>query len=134
MKKQTIKASIFIMFLSLTVILVIQGCGGGGGGGGAAASSSAPATGTLSGSITLPGRADPSGALVIASKMTDDGTQPASKVRPKAGGQLDPKADDSSYVTVTDANGEFIIEVTVSDGTNSDVQTITVTVTDVVGS
>ena len=40
------------------------------------------------------------------------------------------------YENPDDANtdGDFIVEVTVSDGINSDVQTITVTVTDVVGS
>lgn len=91
-----------------SVGLVIQGCGGGGGGGGTAVTSGGT-TGTLSGNVTLPGGADPGGALVIASKMSEDGTQPATALKPKAGGGvLTPKAgENGSYVTVSDQGGSY---------------------------
>jgi len=105
----TAKTVSLITVLLLSVSLVTLGCGGGGGGDSVVSSSSGGTqTGTLSGTIVLPGGADPGGALVIATRMTDDGTQPASKVRPKAGRQLDPKsAGSGSYVTVSDSQGTY---------------------------
>ncbi len=86
--------------------LVIQGCGGGGGG--ASLPGAVTETGTLSGKITLPNGVDPSGALVVATKMNNDGTQPASALKPKAGAQLSPKADgDGTYITITDETGGY---------------------------
>jgi len=97
------------MFLFLAVVLVIQGCGGGGGGS-VVSTGSGSQTGTLSGTITLPGGTDPAGALVMASKMSADGTQPASALKPKSGGSglLDPRDGDSdTYTTVSDLNGNY---------------------------
>lgn len=107
-KAQTAKIFTIITVLLLTVGLVTTGCGGGGGGGSVVSSGGGAQTGTLSGTIVLPGGADPGGALVIATKMSDDGTKPASAARPKAGRQLDLKAaGGGSYVTVTDSAGNY---------------------------
>ncbi|MDP7421558.1 MAG: carboxypeptidase-like regulatory domain-containing protein, partial [bacterium] len=98
--------SVLIMATLGTVGLVIWGCGGGGGG-------SLPGfvkeTGTLSGKVALPGNADPSGSIVIATRMTADGTQPARAVKPKAGRMLDLKANDDggSYITAADSGGVY---------------------------
>jgi len=91
----------------------MQGCGGGGGGGSVVSSGSETQTGTLSGTVTLPGGADPGGALVIASKMSEDGTQPATALKPKkaGGGMLEPKSGESgSYVTVADDEGDYTFD------------------------
>ena len=104
-------AGVIVMtaLLLVSLGLVIQGCGGGGGGGSVVSSGSGTQTGTLSGTVTLPGGADPGGALVIASKMSEDGTQPATALKQKTGGgMLQPKAGESgSYVTVADDGGDY---------------------------
>jgi len=56
--------------------LVFQGCGGGGGGG--SLPGAVTETGTLTGQITLPNGIDPSGALVVATRMASDKKKPAS--------------------------------------------------------
>ena len=88
--------------------LVFLGCGGGGGG---SLPGAVTETGTLSGKVELPGGADPAGALVSATRMTTDGTQPASAVRPKAGRMLNVlQGEGGSYVTVADSEGYYTFE------------------------
>jgi len=88
--------------------LMFLGCGGGGGG---SLPGAVTETGTLSGRVSLPGDADPAGALVSATRMTADGTQPASAARPKAGRMLNVlQGAGGSYVTVADSEGYYTFE------------------------